>query len=309
MPKYDLLVLQENRGLKIEQSGLAYLAKNWELSKEVLSVFDLAFSYNLTCLIRRGHPRETKFYETGETVDYIGFSLSPEHYWVFVLDMDSCLGSGLRSKPRSIKFRKIYRHILRGKGIECSAEWRTPQNLHVDIEELGDALKCISPYVEKLGLMKGARLRRGEYPFFVDEEDLHSFLLSSWTKCSLSKRLGILASKFILNNIAHREGEIDLLAEDHDKNLFVIELKDSAKNGSGETPTQQLQRYMEHPDIVQKAENRDRKIFGILIAQDLSIDVRRDIKNSDLPVISYEITKTEDGVDLEEMSRSLSAGG
>ncbi len=41
----------------------------------------------------------------------------------------------------------------------------------------------------------------------------------------------------------------------------------------------------------------------------LPAPVRRDIKSAELPMVAYEITKTEEVVVLVEMARSQSAGG
>ena len=117
----DLRVSRETLGLRIGQAGKAYLSKGWELSQEVCAVFETAFSHGITCLIQRGHPSESKLYETGSTLDYISFSPSPEHYWVFALDMDSCSDARSRRRPHRVKFKKVYRHILRANGIKCPA--------------------------------------------------------------------------------------------------------------------------------------------------------------------------------------------
>lgn len=308
-PQYNLTISQELRGLKIEQYGSVYLAKSWETSPEVRSIFNLAFAHDLTSIIQRGHPSESKHYGSGATVDYISFSLSPEHFWVFALDMDSCPGTGARRVPEQVKFKKVYRHILRQNGIACPPEWRTPQNLHVALQDLAAALEHVRPYVPKLGEMKGSRLRRGDYPFFVDEEDLHSFLVTNWDACPLSSGLRLVGSKVPLNTVASRHGEIDLLAEDDDGHVFVIELKDSARAGSGESPVQQLRRYMTHQDVIQRARQRNGNVFGILMAQDIADKVRRELAQSDDPMIAYEITKTGDGIALQKLAESRGVVG
>ena len=47
-PELHLVISQEDRGLKIEQAGRFYLAKNWQLSDDVLGTINLAFSYGLS---------------------------------------------------------------------------------------------------------------------------------------------------------------------------------------------------------------------------------------------------------------------
>lgn len=301
-----LQLSQEGRlGIKIVQDGRMYIAKNWTLSDKIFAICNDAFSVGLTCMIQHGHPTESRI---SSSVDYISFSLSRDDYWVFALDMDSCVGTGPRVDPQRTKFKKIYRHILRENNIKCPAEWRTPQNLLVDVNDLKDALRFIMPYVPTLGKMKGARTRRGAHNFFVDEEDLHSFLVSQWPMCpSPISSMSLLGSKVLLNNIAHRQGEIDLLARDESGNLFVIELKDMAKGKNGESPVQQLCRYMEHPDIVRRAREQNGNIFGILIAQEIAHDVCIEIASCPLPIVGYEATKTAQGVVLEKVGSSATA--
>ncbi len=257
-------------------------------------------------MMQHGHPTDSRI---GGVLDYISFSISREDYWVFALDMDSCGVAGQRCNPKRVKFKKIYRHILRENNIKCPPEWRTPQNLLVDAVDLKASLQSVMPYVPEFSKMKGARIHRGSRNFFVDEEDLHSFLVNKWPMCpSPLSSMKLLGSKVLLNNIAHRQGEIDILAIDEYENLFVIELKDMAKGKSGETPVQQLCRYMEHPDIVRKSQELNGNIFGILIAQEIAHDVCTEIASCTLPIVGYEATKTSTGVVLAQVGSSAVAG-
>lgn len=304
----SLRISEEERGLRVEQCGRSYLAKMWALSPEVLAVVELALENGLSCLMRRGHPSESKLYETGGSVDYLCFSPTPEHHWVFGLDMDSCRGGGARRQPRRVKFSKRYRHILRANDIACLPEWRSPQHLHVDLTDLRRALAVVSPHVDSLGAMSGRRLERGAHPFFVDEEDLHAHLVRHWRNCPVLQALTLLHSKLLLNGIAHRQGEIDLLASDRERDLFVIELKDTAKANITESPVRQLIRYMEHPEVLDMARTRGGAIFGMLIAQDLGHDVCKEVAQAEHPILAYEATKLPESIKLTLLATSSYPG-
>ncbi len=306
-PEHNLRISQDGQGARVDQGNNWYIANGWQLSDAVRSIFEEAFSNGLTCILQRGHPTESRY---GSVLDYISFSLSPEDYWVFALNMDSCVPNRPRSNPTQVVFKKIFRHILRANGISCPPEWRTPQNVLVQVTDLQAALRAVKPDVPALGKMTGARLRRGKFSFFVDEEDLHSSLVHNWNACLLSSTLGLtkLASKMLLGGVARREGEIDILSRDKDSNLYVIELKDVAKAGGTESPIQQLDRYMKHKTIVTMARELGGEIRGILIATEIQHDILRQISASALPLSAYEASKAEAGVSLECVCRSNAIG-
>lgn len=303
-PESGLTVSQEARGLRIAQHGRTYLAKNWRLSQAIRDVFELAFSFDLTHLLQSGHPSESKLYETGGTLDYVSFSASFEHFWVFAIDMDSCSGSGWRTDPRRVKFKRIYRHILRGAGIACPPEWRSPQNLHVAIEDLERSLRAVEADILDLSPIRGRRIGRGQRPYFIDEEDMHAFIVRNWSSIPIFSGLDLMASKRILNTLAHREGEIDVLAEDRSGNLFVIELKDDTRRRGTESPVEQIERYIAHREVQQMAKERGGAVYGMLVAQEVGFDIRRDIARSSYPIVAYEITKTSDGAIAQRVTEA-----
>jgi hypothetical protein len=113
-------------------------------------IVDTALQNGLSNLIQHGHPR-------GDKADYLTFSDAPDHYWVFVLDMDSC---PTKSHPRWIKFSKRYQDILEGAGINFRPEWRSNQHLIISVSDLEAALRATAPYWNTLGAHGGAASER-----------------------------------------------------------------------------------------------------------------------------------------------------
>ena len=300
----NIKIMQEPDGLRLSQNGRSYKASKWIGSREVKDVFELAFSADLTCIWQFNHPSDSKLYETGESVDYISFSRAHDLYWVFALDMDSCPSGSPRDKPQRLKFKKIYRHILRAHGISCKPEWRSPQNLHVDLYDLPQALKAIAGHVTDLSRMTGKKLRRGNPYGFADEDELHGFLLTNWAKIELFKDLDKIAKRNLGGPVGGRDGELDILAQHKfSGDIYVIELKDSAQASANHTVVDQLSRYMSHPEIASMCE-RETKVHGWVIAQDIDFKSAQAIRKSSLPITAFEIQKDGDMVNFETVASS-----
>lgn len=304
-PELGLILTQHIEGIYVSQSGLCYIAKRWQLTAEVIEICEMALDQGLVCMLQRNHPRESSYLPNGNGADYLTFSLTPEHRWVFVLDMDSC---PKRSVPTRVRFSKTYKNYLRCNQVSCEPEFRSPQELHVATDQLSKALKVTKPYWSTLGKGRGKAMERSKHDFFVDEEDLHAHIIQHWDRIEIIKDMDLLESHMRLESLSHRSGEIDLLARSGQKELIVIELKNRAVgNAGGETPIEQVERYMKHPDITQKALNEGLEIRGILIAQEMDFRLRQAVAKSSFSVVAYEVTKTEAGLILSEISHSETA--
>jgi hypothetical protein len=298
----DLHIQEIDAGLLISQAGRSYIARRWRLTKDVVNVIEMAIKSGLVNLIQNGHPQESKLLPNGDGADYITFSDDPNHRWVFVLDMDSAPS---QSKLQKVKFNKKYKHYLRDQGISCPPEWRSPQELVVNVSDLRRALDATKLFWSSLGQKSGVGAERGQHAYFVDEEDLHSHIFQNWNECPLSDTLMMPISKHLIGSVAARIGEIDLLTTDRRGNTFVIELKNRAVfNTGGETPDMQLIRYMTHPDIVRSARVAGGQVYGVLIAQEMDYRLRSAVRRCQHPIVAYEISKAESGMRLQEVSRS-----
>ena len=301
-PNFDLRFQEVDEGLRISQGNAAYIARRWRLSDDVQAIVNHSIEAGLTCLIRHGHPRESSHLPAGVGVDYIGFSPSPAHHWVFVLNMDSRPD---KTPLVSGTFDKTYEHVLAAAGVPFAPQWRSPQELTVPRSALHAAISASCPFWNSLGLRRGYREQRGQFGHFIDEEDLHASLLQAWSKTALGSNLLAPKSRVLLGGINRRHGEIDLLSSDTGGQIWVIELKNRAvSNTGGETPDLQLMRYMSDPEISAMAAGRP--ISGILIAQDTDLGTRRAIQNCPLPVGFLRATKDENTIHLTELARSPS---
>lgn len=291
-PSIDLQIEAEERGLKIQQCGEAYLAKNWRLTNEVIGIVETAVKFGLTSALQQRHPQAAKRYETGETVEYISFSLSPTDYWVFAVD-DQCSPSWkVRDECYRVIFKRAYRAPLRAAGIATEVEWRSPQNIFVARNNLEDALRACEPYFSALSPMKGGRLLKGQVPGFVDEDDLHRALLIHWKSTPMGKIAENVASEVQIPS-----GRIDLMGTSNGTGDIVIaELKQVAD----ETEVDQLERYLNDPQITGGFDSERGRCLGFLIAEDIKLKARRRAKSSDHLIICLEATWTEDGVVLSD---------
>jgi hypothetical protein len=255
-------------------------------------------------MIQDGHPRKSNLLPNGSGADYITFSDAPERGWVFVLDMDSCFR---RATPTQVKFNKRFKSVLRAEAVPCPPEWRSPQELIVRLDDLPRALEVTRPWWARLGSRKDVAAERGKHSIFVDEEDLHSHIVQGWRAFPLAAQLELIQSRFRLGTTARREGEVDILARDQVGNIWVLELKNRAVSNSGsETPHQQLVRYMTHPRIQALAGEAGGGVHGALIAQEMDLGQRTEVRSSPYPVIAYEAAKAGSKVRLQEVSRSAS---
>ena len=296
----DLCLEEVPSGIRVEQANSAYIARGWHLTADVKKIINTALAAGLTSMIQRGHPRDSGRLPGGSGANYITFAPSEEHYWVFVLDMYSCPS---RTTPKQVTFNNIFKHALRRANISCPPEWRSPQNLLVAVADLPAAIRAAAPLWDRLGRQKGKAMERGRHDHFVDEEDLHAHIVQNWRQIDTLLDLEFVASRHIVGGLAHRQGEIDVLARDRN-GLVVIELKNRALyNSGGETPDQQLVRYMTHPDILGTAQ--DGRVRGLLIAQEMDHRLRLAVKASPYPITAFEATKTDNGgLILVEVSRS-----
>ncbi|WP_372520433.1 endonuclease NucS domain-containing protein [Limimaricola soesokkakensis] len=303
-PHLELELSEVPDGVLVRQSGSAYLARGWRLTPEVKYIVRLALEAGLISMIQRDHPRESNRLPNGAGADYLTFAPSEHHRWVFVLDMDSC---PRRRAPTKVKFSKTYKHALRRAGIACPPEWRSPQELIVAVEDLSMALSAAAPLWDRLGHRQGKAMERGLHDHFIDEEDLHAHIVQNWERTLRCKGLELIASRFLLGGLAHRQGEIDILARDK-AGLVVVELKNRAVwNTGGETPDRQLIRYMTHPDLLELASQKGDAIRGILIAQEMDHKLRRAVRASTHPIVAFEATKASEKLVLAEVARSDSA--
>ena len=303
-PDLDLHFEEVPGGILVSQGGSSYLARGWHLTPEVRAIVGDALAAGLTSMIQRDHPRESNRLPGGAGADYLTFAPSDQHRWVFVLDMDSCPS---RAAPSQVKFSKTYKHALRRAGVPCPPEWRSPQELVVAFPDLPAALAAAAPLWDRLGQRRGKAMERGFHGHFVDEEDLHAHVVQNWDRIAILRDLGFVASRPLLGGLAHRQGEIDVLARDGD-GVVVIELKNRAVwNTGGETPDRQLVRYMTHPDLLERADREGGSVRGLPIAQEMDHRLRQAVRASHHSITAYEATKTSGGMVMVEVARSGAA--
>lgn len=151
-PKFGLKIYECEQHLLIEQNGERYLAHNWRWSDEVRHVVDLALSHDLTCMIRNRHPsnRVKKGVDSGVTVDHLGFSITSNHDWAFVLDLHSSNRDEPRTSPTSVTFNKKLQNELDHRDISYCEESNSAKNLIVKVGELGECLRVLHDRLEEL---------------------------------------------------------------------------------------------------------------------------------------------------------------
>jgi hypothetical protein len=138
--RHDPVGLSETpEGLRVEQSGRFYVARNWVFSDRLLRLMSVAFECGLTCLIRNGHPKPDK-----TDAEHVGFSRAKNAHWVFVVDQFSCRDGERRDDIRQITVHKRFEEALDKAGVRW--RWESPggedkKNIFVDYDHAEAAIR------------------------------------------------------------------------------------------------------------------------------------------------------------------------
>lgn len=73
-------------GILVRQGARAYLARNWQLTAQVVELVDTALENGLICMIRDWHPRPGNWWPNKDGVVHLSFSYASEQHWAVAID-------------------------------------------------------------------------------------------------------------------------------------------------------------------------------------------------------------------------------
>ena len=299
-PEIGLSMRQRREGLEISQGGKAYIARDWQLSNEVLAVVEMAISCGFTCFIQNEHPKENMLFPHGKGADYITFSRKQHDRWLFVLDLYSCANRKKgtpRMLPYQVTFYITYKPDLERNGVPFELMGAANgRGILVPIEYLAAAIAACQQNLDHTSSIGGPRgVEQKSVKGFLYEGNLQARMIKYWSNCNFGKEL-----VFVDQEIAFDGNRLDILARVQGLNqLVLIELKHPKAEVSS---VNQITRYMEK--IKHKQIGIGKQILGAIIAEQIPQNTRNAILTSSLPIRAFEAKWCEDGVCLLDVSGS-----
>lgn len=153
-PEIGLELVEITQGLRVRQGlngqSLAYVARGFRLTAEILNFVELCIESGLVCAIQNNHPRKENLGEDGKGVDYLSFSKIHDELWVCCMDSRSFQGGQEKGKLVDIGIRKQYSKALIDNKIPYAWETGGGKNCRVAVTHAAVALRAITGKVVAL---------------------------------------------------------------------------------------------------------------------------------------------------------------
>lgn len=289
----NLTISEVENGLVIDQAGERYLAREWRLSDEVVSVIDRAIASGLGCIIQDTSPQRNRRLPVNECgVEYIGFSQRPEECRVFVLDQYSLERKKDRRHPTQVTFAKHYRGVPDSAGVPFADERGGGKNVFVPIVELDAALAACGAgeraRIEATRRARDWKRARDESLGITSEDLLEAWIMAEWKTFPFGRRLTRIRNQMPAN------GYSDLLAEDpRAKAEVIFELKRGIADAK--VIREQLTRYVVH------RRQDSPEVWGAVVARDFSTEAYEAAGETDFPLELYRFHDTHGNFRLEKI--------
>ena len=126
------------RGIKVEQDGRSYIARNQKFSSRTTAIFEMSIALGFTAAIQKGHPREDNLLPSGNGVVYLSVARDYREQWVLVID-------DLKKEGRNlILIHKRYKELLTSNNIHFDIQKRNSGHPIIDFLDVIPALRLIS---------------------------------------------------------------------------------------------------------------------------------------------------------------------
>ena len=211
-------------GILVRQYDLAYVARNWQLTKDVDRLVSAALDSGMRWMIRDGHPQTSALWPAGRGRVYLGFSVTRENLWSFAIDQ-------FRSKTGTYGdaiFSGKYREQFRLAEIPFTIEKRATKMGHLVVsrENVLDTIFRLREMDHSV-LYRTKAERSG--PGFHTEYDIQRAVMLGWRETPF-RQLELVGDEVPVANGANPP-RIDLLARDSNR-YVVIELKRAGSDRS-----------------------------------------------------------------------------
>ena len=213
-------VAEVEGGLLVQQSGEAYVARNWRLTPPVEHLIETALANGFKYMIRFDHPRRNFRFPNTRGVVYLAFSPIPSGQWSVAIDTFH-VGKG--DYGRAV-FNGKYLQQFRVTGIPFTFEKRNKSSGHLVVsrDQVIPTLKKIADFDHSV-----LSLNRTSHdgPGFSAEYVIQREVLVNWPKTPWSERYDVVRDEFPVDG-GLTSRRIDILAKDRlNGDLLVLELK------------------------------------------------------------------------------------
>lgn len=245
--KNDLLITEQDEGLLIAQNKKTFLARKWQLTKEVQEIIKLSLNKGFCKLWVDGHPK-------GDTSHYICFSRSHSKPWEYLI--------GGEARPPNVKMITVnntHRKLLETSSVNF--HWQNFGGKHL----------FLSPKIEMLKLLISEISRVPHESFVTNNKSVGTSIKQSGFRIE-NELEEYVFNKFISNNyVVHRQHRFktnnelesdskpDIILEDNNK-VYIIELK---LNAAHIADLNQLDRYLNNNKLISRFSGKE--IIGILL--------------------------------------------
>ena len=288
-PAVGLTIVDEPRGVWIQQHGSCYVALDWRLTDQVRAFIDAAVAAGFTTLIRSQHPQPNRR-ETG--VKYIGFSRTPHERWVAVLDQYSP-ATGLRGGVvRRFTVEQAYRAVLESRGIPYLQERGGGRNLYVEFERHPDVFTAASAHVEDVESGLGARHwnQVKDEIGFITEAVLETAMLSTWSTIEAFGNLDLVGNQL---------DRVDIVARHRRSGALVLmELKRGVAGGE---VLAQLDRYVRSSAMTHRGHE---PVWGAIIARQFTQELLGAVARSRFPIALFEFDGSPGAMAVKRIASS-----
>lgn len=207
-------------GLLVQQSGEAYVARNWYLAPPVEHLIETALANGLVHMIRFDHPRRNSRWPNTRGVVYLAFSPNPSGQWSVAIDTFNVRSGDYGHAV----FNGKYQEQFLSADIPFTFEKRNKSSGHLVVsrEHVVPTLKKISGFDHSV---LNLNRRSHEGPGFSTEYVIQREILVNWCKTPWSERYDVVQDEFPVDG-GLTSRRIDILAQDRlNGDWLVIELK------------------------------------------------------------------------------------
>lgn len=261
--KFGITLEDVENGILVKQYDIAYIARNWKITKEVIEMVDTCLESGMRWMIRSNHPKRSNQYPNKMGVVYLAFSPTRDNQWSMAIDTFN---------PNTNKFRfgvfnGKYKTQFDQNKISYNFEGRNKNSGHIVVER--DKLFST---IKKLAVMDHSVLffdkKKIKSDGFIAETDMQRFMIINWKKTPFSS-YEFVRDEYPLSR-GRNSKKIDLLGfNKKTKTYVVIELK---KNEALKKDLCQVLGYCN--TLKAKQEFKKFKLKPVLITERISKDVK-----------------------------------
>ena len=278
--KFKNEIVLENRscGILIKQFDDAYLARNWQLTNQVIQLVQTANENGLRWMIREGHPQANARWPCGRGRVYLAFSPTRENHWSMAIDTFRKSSGDYGHAVFNGKYHRQF--VQHNVPFEFEKRNRGAGHMVVARDHVLTTLS-LSLRLDHRVLYLGRSNRTTEG--FSTEYDIQRALLFDWDSTVFSERYGVITDEFPVD-FGQNPRRIDILCKDKDSDeRLVIEIKRAEANPDA---IRQIRDYLHA--LSRREDFREMTLKGVLVAERVPLAVRQEAKR--YGISAYELS-------------------